>query len=163
MVIFTQVNRMRFLIFFLGLSIAPWYFIQQDSPCDIVGDNDLWTALTDSEGDDVIIRGTKVVGFNSNRSEVLKRINNRYPEVGIKVDSISKDVIYLSFNNASIFTQNFGSTGALYFQSSLVFSLTEGTGPQLVYLNYIEGDHGGEPGLRSREYFTDVIKVLECK
>lgn len=163
MVILIQVNNMKFLIYLLIVALSCSHLNEQESLCGLEDSKLLWTAFINKEGEDVIIKGTEVLEFISNQSEVLKRINNRYPKIGTKIDSISQDVIYVSFENASHFTQSIGTTGALHFQSCLVFSLTEGKGPQSVDLNYIGGDHGEEPGLRNREYFIDQISVFNCK
>lgn len=154
---------MKYLVCLIIVALSCSNLNKQDSLCDLEGNKLLWTAFINKEGEDIIIKGTEVLEFISNQSEVLKRINNRYPKIGTRIDSISQDIIYVSFENASYFTQSIGTTGALHFQSCLVFSLTEGKGPQLVELNYIEGDHGEEPGLRNRDYFSDQISVFSCK
>ena len=81
-------------------------------------------------------------------------INNAHPRILLELVKTSNDTIYLKIKDATVLTQQMGSTGAMEYLAAAVYNLTELPGIKYVTLDFEEGDHAA-PGTYTRESFKD--------
>lgn len=139
------------LLFSCGTNKADQPQTETDSLKDIY----LWRAdLNDSTG--MLQMKKELSGISDSLTvpalfNYLDSVNSK-----IKLDfiKISGDTIYAKIDDATVLTQQMGTTGAMQYMAKTVYNLTELPGIHYVNLNFEEGDHAA-PGVYNRESFKD--------
>ena len=85
---------------------------------------------------------------------ILEFINKTHPRILLGVVKTSNDTIYLKIADATVLTQQMGTTGAMEYLAAAVYNLTELLGIKYVTFDFEEGDHAA-PGTYTRESFKD--------
>ena len=81
-------------------------------------------------------------------------LNSKNSKVKIDWQRQSHDTAYLKIADATVLTQQMGTTGAMMYLAFVVYNVTELPGIRYVTLDFEEGDHA-VPGTYSRESFKD--------
>ena len=85
---------------------------------------------------------------------ITKFLNSRNSRVTIEWQRQSNDTAYLKIADATVLTQQMGTTGAMMYMAFVVYNVTELPGIRFVTLSFDEGDHA-VPGTYTRESFKD--------
>jgi len=80
-------------------------------------------------------------------------MNERFPEIPLRLSRISNDTIFVKITNSRYLTEQMGSSGPEAYIADLVYNLTESGSARYIHLNFKARDHGA-PGTYSR---TDFI------
>lgn len=120
----------------------------------------LWNVEIDKKGKEYLVRGEKLK-FSNKAEEQLIFDLNKSSKVKVKLVKLKSHTVYIKILNSKLFTQSLGDTGADWYLATLIFTLTENSNYNKVYVDFEEGDHGGEPGLKSRKEFNRRYTV--CK
>lgn len=86
-------------------------------------------------------------------------LRTNYPEIGLEVDRISNDTLFVRIADASYLTQQMGSSGAQVYIMETTYAYTELPNIDVVHFDFAEGDHAipgdytrhsfnGRPGIR---------------
>lgn len=86
---------------------------------------------------------------------------NKENKIKIKFLKEKQKTLFIKITNSTYFTQSIGDAGANWYLAFTVFSLTESNKYKNVYVSFEPGDHGGMPGLKSRNNFESLYKI--CK
>lgn len=133
--------------------------IQPDNICKgFTNKKPIWVADITKEGSEILLRGDSVGYFKDDIAKYIDALN-RYHQVKIKLDEIKDSIAYTTVVNNTFFTQSLGTTGANWYVASVVFTLNEAKGIKGVYLNYEQGDYGGEPGLMKKDSINARFKI----
>lgn len=122
------------------------------------------------EGGDAIYRGMKRGSTPVNHLDVIEELNDTWDAdvqrgLALANPTLRNDTLMLDLENAHIFTQRMGTTGAMITKALIVYSLTEDPSVRHVALRYEEGDHGGPPGVFERDDVDDDLTIVadpEC-
>ncbi len=85
---------------------------------------------------------------------ILDYINKDNPRLRLEWVKTSNDTVYIKIKDATVLTQQMGSTGATEYMAAVVYNLTELRGMKYVNFDFQEGDHAA-PGTFSRESFKN--------
>lgn len=85
-------------------------------------------------------------------NELMKALNESYPEIQLSFDKISNDTAYISIPQSGYLTDQTGSTGAYNYLAAAVYNITELKDVRYVTFNFKEGDHAA-PGTYKRDDF----------
>ena len=85
---------------------------------------------------------------------LTKYLNSNNSKVVIEWQRRSNDTAYLKIADATVLTQQMGTTGAMMYLAFVVYNVTELPGIRFVTLAFDEGDHA-VPGTYTRESFKD--------
>jgi pimeloyl-ACP methyl ester carboxylesterase len=83
----------------------------------------------------------------------VEALNRHWPQPGLDLLRQKEEAVFLRVRNAELLTQGMGTTGAMDYMATVVFTLTSLPGVELVHLDFPEGDHAA-PGMFGREDFT---------
>ncbi len=119
-----------------------------------------WKAFDTKQSKDFLVKGDSIYYYTNSIINMIKRIN-KTSSIKIKLLKVKNNVPYIKIINSTEFTQHMGSTGAMIFLSTLVFNITEIKGINKVYVSFLEGDHSGQPGFFTRDYFKKGYVI--CK
>ena len=81
-------------------------------------------------------------------------LNSKNSKVKIDWQRQSNDTAYLKIPDATVLTEQMGSTGAMMYMAFVIYNVTELPGVRYVTLDFEEGDHA-VPGTYTRESFKD--------
>jgi hypothetical protein len=83
----------------------------------------------------------------------------------VKIEKVKTigDTLYVRLVNGEWYTQRMGTTGATYYMYSVVFTLTDHFGYNVVHVDFEEGDHGGQPGFRDRKFRSTSEPLSICR
>ncbi len=112
-----------------------------------------WSAVSDSSGNNFTMKRTSVNdSITLTPDNVLKSINNRYPDVQAIYERSNQDTILIKIPNATYLTQQIGTSGAQMYFAESTYSLTEIKDVKYVKFIFKEGDHAS-PRTFSRKSF----------
>ena len=99
-------------------------------------------------------RNAEKIG-DANAGDIINLINKK--NQGIKLDLVKAgtDTIQLKIDDATMLTQQMGSTGAEAYLAELTYSLTELKGVKAINISFDEGDHA-MPGVYTRDDFKNL-------
>lgn len=120
----------------------------------------IWKVEIDDKGKEYLVRGDSLKFIKRNIKQLILELNKK-SKVQVKLLRLKNHIVYIKIVNSTLFTQTMGDAGADWYIASLIFTLTETPVYCKVYLDFTEGDHGGEPGLKSRKDFIRKYKI--CK
>lgn len=101
------------------------------------------------------MKKTEPIEADSLDPEALtKYLNSKNSKVIIEWQRRSNDTAYLKIADATVLTQQMGTTGAMMYLAFVVYNVTELPGIRFVTLIFEEGDHA-IPGTYTRESFKD--------
>jgi hypothetical protein len=107
-----------------------------------------WFSDADNCGNIILYRGSLTDSIK-NIEEAIARFNGastlRIQKIGEK-----KDTLVVKLIHSEIYTQQMGTHGANEYMLSMIYSLTDHYGFNFVDVRFEEGDHGGQPGVFSR-------------
>jgi len=118
----------------------------------------LWRVEIDKQGTEYLVPGDSIRYYSDDIKLLIAQLNKR-KKVRVKLLRLTKEVIYVKVLNSAVLTQTMGTDGANSYLAILVFTLTEYAGHKKVYIDFQQGDHGGEPGIRDRNYFRDLFVI----
>lgn len=113
----------------------------------------IWKAgLNDSTG---LLEMKKVLSGDMDSITVASLLkSNSTDQIKLEFKKQSNDTVFIKIPDATVLTQQMGSTGPTIYLAGLVYNLTEIPGIHYVNLDFEEGDHAG-PGTYSRDNFKD--------
>lgn len=85
--------------------------------------------------------------------ELVKMINDQYPDIHLDFVKISHDTIYVKVPNSNKLANELGDTGAEDYLAATTFTLTEIKNVKFVNIAMKPGNHA-EPGVYSRDDFS---------
>ena len=132
-----------------------------NSLCDKLDSISIWCADIDKNGKDFLIKGRLLDNIKTNSNLVFDILQQNYKVLALENLGRDGNILKIKINNSTLFTQQYGTTGANQIKAVLVFSLTENENIEFIDLIFEEGDHGGEPGLHSRSDFTNFY-IKNC-
>lgn len=83
---------------------------------------------------------------------LTQALHTNYPEIGLEVDRISNDTLFVRIVDASYLTQQMGSSGAQVYIMEATYAYTELPDVEFVHFDFAEGDHA-VPGTYTRATF----------
>ena len=86
---------------------------------------------------------------------MLDTLNRRYNTANLQIQKQSGDTLFVKINDVS-FLQQLGSTGNYGFMAEVIYSLTELSHVNCVFLDFEELDHA-TPGFYTRKDFDNKI------
>ncbi|HEX2682617.1 MAG TPA: hypothetical protein VHL77_01715, partial [Ferruginibacter sp.] len=115
-----------------------------------------WEARADDESSRTLLRKSRPLDKDSLTAPVLvSMINERYQGIELQLVKISGDTIFTRIKNATLLTNQMGSSGADIYLTEACFNLTELPGIHYVHIDFKEGEHAS-PGTYSRIDFVNV-------
>ena len=107
-----------------------------------------WFSDADNCGNIILYRGSLTDSIK-NIDEAIARFNGS-STLSIEKIGEKKDTLVVKLIHSEIYTQQMGTHGASEYMLSLIYCLTDHYGFNFVDVRFEEGDHGGQPGVFSR-------------
>lgn len=83
---------------------------------------------------------------------LTQALRTNYPEIGLEIDRVSDDTLFVQITDARYLTQQMGSSGAQTYIMEATYAYTELPDIALVHFDFAEGDHA-VPGTYTRAMF----------
>ncbi len=117
-----------------------------DSFTDSANLQNLSQAIWKMEYDSILKKDTmiKLREVNSDTlspEKLITILNNTWPDIKINFVKTSSDTIFIKIPESDILTQQMGTSGANYYMSSVIYTLTELKRIRYVSFDFVEGDH----------------------
>lgn len=109
----------------------------------------IWFIEYDGCEDAVLTRGNLLDSVHT-IDAAIERLNSQSGPVQLERVRTNGDTLYVRLVNGEHYTQRMGTTGANHYMLSMLYTLTDHFGYNVVHFDFTEGDHGGQPGFRDR-------------
>lgn len=112
-----------------------------------------WSSDADSPKGLEMIKSRPLPTDSLTQTNIIKLLNEAYPEIPLSFIKVSNDSIFLKINKSNYLTEQLGSSGADAYIAEVTYNLTELKGINFVSISFKEGDHAS-PGTYSRTDFV---------
>jgi hypothetical protein len=103
----------------------------------------------------IMIKTRQLPEDSVSNENIIKLMNEMYPEIKVQLDKVSNDTVFVSIPNSTYLTQQTGSSGPESYIAELTYNLTETKNVNYVSLQFKKGDHA-QPGTFSRANFKQA-------
>lgn len=100
---------------------------------------------------DTMIKLREVNSDTLTAEKLITILNNTWADIKINFVKTSGDTIFIKIPESDILTQQMGTSGANYYMSSVIYTLTELRDTKYVCFDFVEGDHA-IPGTYQRSW-----------
>lgn len=114
-----------------------------------------WTSDWDNKKGLTMKKTDPISPDSMTAGDFIKKLNDIYPEIILRLSEIRKDSIFVTINNSRYLTQRIGSSGAQAYLAEVTYNLTELENINFVDIRFKEGDHAS-PGTYTRLDFVPV-------
>jgi len=131
-----------------------------DSICNEATNSKLWVVYNSVPT--ILVRGGKLDSIKNDYHLIVEAMNHNSEHLKVIIQKKINDTLFVKIDSSIYLTQRMGTTGAADYEAIVVFSLTENKNVTCVYLDFEEGDHGGQPGYFTRNDFKDNFLIKDC-
>lgn len=113
----------------------------------------LWKVEEQSDHSEKLTQPDSTKGKVIAPDEMIKALNESYPEIQLDLTKISNDTVYINIPNSQYLSDKIGNTGAYNYLATAVYNLTELKNIKFVHFTFKEGEHAS-PGTYKRSDFS---------